>query len=177
MSVGLIDDVVGLARRGASAVCDHATITVAAIIIAATEKMSFRIVAIKNIVADVYTDTEFDPVVLQYVSVLRCHGTLDFYGATRCVDRTSELDQHAVSGGLHDAAPVSRYRWVDKRLSSGLEPGHRNFFVDSDQAAVPGNIRRKNCRQPSFHPVTGHNPSKKYEIRPTVSKHARLRPG
>jgi hypothetical protein len=46
MSVGLIDDVVGLARRGASAVCDHAKITVAAITIAPTEKMSFRIVAI-----------------------------------------------------------------------------------------------------------------------------------
>jgi hypothetical protein len=44
---------------------------------------------------------------------------------------------------------------VDKYLSDGLEPGQRAFLVQTHEAAISGDIRRKHRRQPPFHAFVG----------------------
>jgi hypothetical protein len=47
------------------------------------------------------------------IGVLPGHSALNFDGATRCVHGASELDQHAVAGGLDDAATMLGDRRIE----------------------------------------------------------------
>ena len=51
------------------------------------------------------------------VRVLLGHAALNFDGTSRCIDGAGKLDQHAVAGGLDDAAAMFGDCGVDKRLS------------------------------------------------------------
>ena len=86
---------------------------------------------------------------------MRGHATLDFDRTSRRVNGAGELDQHAVTGRLDDAASMGGYCGVDEGLSERLEPGQRAFLVGTHQAAIPGDIRRQNRRQSPFHALGG----------------------
>ena len=45
---------------------------------------------------------------------------------------------------------------VNKGLSDSLEPGQRAFLVSTHQAAITGDIRRQNRRQPSINAFAAH---------------------
>jgi hypothetical protein len=114
-----------------------------------------NIVVIDDDVADVNADAEFDPGILRYIGVLPGHAALDFDGATRCVHGAGEFDQHAVAGGLDDAATMPGDRRIEQCFPQCLQLGQRAFFVAAHQTAVAGDIRRQYCRQPPFHAFAG----------------------
>jgi hypothetical protein len=94
-------------------------------------------------------DAEFDPLMLRQGGVLLGHAALDHEGTARGVDGAGKLDQHAVTGGLDDAASMSGYRGVDQGFPGGLEPRQRAFLVGSHQPAVTGDIRSQHrCQSP-----------------------------
>ena len=72
------------------------------------------IVVVDDDVADVNADAKFDPRVLRHVGVLLGHGALDFDRATRRIDGAREFDQHAVAGGLDDAAAMRGDGGIDE---------------------------------------------------------------
>ena len=53
-------------------------------------------------------DTKLDPPILRRVGILVCHAVLNFYGATRCIDRACKLDQHAVASRLDYSSAMLR---------------------------------------------------------------------
>jgi hypothetical protein len=74
-------------------------------------------------------DTELNPPVLRHIGVLRGHATLDVNGTAGSLHGASELDQHAVSSGLDDAAMMFGDGGVDERFPERLELRQRAFFV------------------------------------------------
>jgi hypothetical protein len=52
---------------------------------------------INDDVADVNADAKLDTAIFGNYSITLSHGTLDFHGATGCVDRTGKLDQSTVA--------------------------------------------------------------------------------
>jgi len=111
-----------------------------------------NVAVVEDDISDVNTDAKFNSDVLRNVSVLSGHSALDFGGAPRRVYGAGEFDQHAVAGGLDDAASMLGDRRIEKRLPQCLELRERAFLVTTHQTAVAGNIRRQHSRQPSFHP-------------------------
>ena len=116
-----------------------------------------NIVVIDDDVADVDADAEFDARVLRHVGVLRGHAALDFDRAAHRIDGAGELHQHAVAGGLDDAAAMRGDTGIDQRLAQRLSVGERAFLVATHQAAVAGDIRRQHRRQPPFHALAGQD--------------------
>jgi len=77
---------------------------------------------------------------------LNGHAALYLHRATRCINGAGELNQHAVAGGLYDAASMRCDSRIDKRLSKRLESGERAFFVSAHKKAIAGDIRRQHSR-------------------------------
>jgi hypothetical protein len=100
------------------------------------------IVVVDDDVADVNADAEFDPEFLQYIGVLPGHATLNFDGASRCINGTGKLDQHAVASCLDDASAMFGDCGIDERLSERLELRKRAFLIAAHQTAIAGDIRR-----------------------------------
>jgi hypothetical protein len=100
------------------------------------------------------TDPEFDPHVLWDVSVVHCHGTLDFDRAAGSIDGTGEFHKHTVPGGLDDASTMGSYGRVNKSFSGRFEPAQSAFLVGTHEAAISGDISRQHRRQSPFYPVT-----------------------
>jgi hypothetical protein len=105
------------------------------------------VVIVEDDVTDVNANAEFDPDIPRHTRVLTGHAALYLHRATRCIDGTGELSQHAVAGGLYDAASMQCDFGIDKRLPKRLELGERTFFVSAHQKAIAGNIRRQYSRQ------------------------------
>ena len=79
-----------------------------------------NIVVVDDDVADVNADAKFDPEFRRHAGVLLGHLPLDFHRTARRIDCACELDQHAVAGGLDDAAAVAGDSGIDKRSSERL---------------------------------------------------------
>src|ERR1700731_3467417 len=79
-----------------------------------------NIVVVDDDIADMNTDAKFDPEFRRYADVLLGHLALDRHSTARCIDCAGELDQHAIAGGLDDAAAVGGDPRIDKRLSKRL---------------------------------------------------------
>ena len=75
------------------------------------------IVVVDDDVADVDADAKFDPLVLRHVGVLLGHAALDFDRAADGIDGAGEFHQHAVAGGLDDAAAMRSDSGINKGLS------------------------------------------------------------
>src|SRR5205085_1659018 len=106
-----------------------------------------NVVVVKNDVADVNADAEFDPEIEWHRLVLSGHAALYLHRATRGINGAGELDQHAIAGSLDDADPIGCDCRIDKRLSKHLELGERSFFVPPHQTAIACDICSQNSRQ------------------------------
>ena len=85
------------------------------------------------------------------------HRTLHLDGEGDGIDHAGEFEQHAVAGGLDDAAVMLGYRRIDQFPAMRLERGERPDLVDAHQAAVPDHIGGQNCGEPALHarpPIT-----------------------
>ncbi len=95
--------------------------------------------------------------VLRYRRVLLGHAALNFDGTAYRIDGAGKLDQHAVAGGLDDAAAMLGDSGVNEGLSDRLEPSQRAFLVGPHETAIPGDIRRQHRRQSPFYALAGHD--------------------
>jgi hypothetical protein len=100
------------------------------------------IVVVDDNIADVNADAKLDPIVLGSICILLGHAALNFDGASRCIDGTGKLDQHAVAGRLDDASAMLSYFGIDECFSERLEMSKRALLVGSHQAAIASDIRR-----------------------------------
>ena len=111
------------------------------------------IVVVDDDVADMDADPEFNPDIWRDVGILRGHGALNFDRAAGGIDGAGEFHQHAIAGGLDDAAAMRGDRGINKGFSGRLEPGQSAFLVRTHEAAISGDIRRQHRRQSPFYPV------------------------
>src|SRR5262249_38742710 len=88
------------------------------------------IVVLDDHVAQIDAEAKLDPPCRRDVGVASRHAALNFRGAHHRIDNAAELDQHAVAGGLDDAAVVLRYGGIDELKPMGLEPRERSPLVD-----------------------------------------------
>ena len=129
---------------------------------------------IANINADAENDTGTTAGVGSTSVVASGHRRLDGHRAVYRVHGTGELHQHAVTRCLDDTPVVRGNRWINHLTSMSLQCPQRHDVVYAHQTAVAYDIRRKNSRQPSFHPLSGQKKPLKLQIQPGSSKHARL---
>ena len=80
-----------------------------------------NIVVVDDDVADMDADAKFDPEFGRHVDIPLRHRALDFHRTARRIDGTGELDQHAVAGGLDDAAAMRGDAGIDQRLPQHLQ--------------------------------------------------------
>jgi hypothetical protein len=74
------------------------------------------------------------------------HAALNFDGASRCIDGTGKLDQHAIASRLDNVSTMLNDFGIDDRFSEGFETSKRAFLVGTHQAAIASDIRRQNGR-------------------------------
>src|SRR5947199_212206 len=84
------------------------------------------------------------------------HRSLKFRRTARGIDRTGELDQHAISSRFDDATALSANSRVNQRLPERLELFQRAFLVDTHQSAIACNVGRKHRRESPFDTIAGH---------------------
>ena len=99
-------------------------------------------------VAEVDADPELDPARRRNVRVAPRHSALDFGGALHGVGNALEFHQHAVAGGLDDAALALGDRGVEELDPVGLEPREGARLVGFHEPAVTDHVSRENRRQP-----------------------------
>ena len=112
------------------------------------DAVAINIVVVADDVADVDADAELDAPIGWHIGIAFGHAALDFDGAAHSIDDADEFHQHAVAGGLDDAAPVLGDLGIDQFLAMRLELAKRAFLVDAHQPAVAGDVARENRGQP-----------------------------
>ena len=68
------------------------------------------------------------------------HRALHFDRATHRIDDAGEFNQHAVAGGLDDAAAVLLDLVIDQLMAHRFEAFERTFLVRPHQPRIAGNI-------------------------------------
>jgi hypothetical protein len=104
------------------------------------------VIVVEDDVADVNANPELNPNTRRHARVLIGYTLLYLHRAPCGIDGAGELDQHAVAGGLYDAASMRCDRGIDKCLPESLELGECAFFVSAHQKAIAGDIRRQYSR-------------------------------
>src|SRR5262249_54097991 len=86
----------------------------------------------------------------------------DIKSTAHSVHDRGELDENAVTGGLHDPPAVFGDLGVHESPAMGLELGERAFFVSTHQAAVASHIGCQEGCEPSLYTLAGQGmrPSK-----------------
>ena len=108
---------------------------------AVAEDVSF----INDDIADVNADAKLDTAIFGNCGITLSHGTLDFHGATGCVDRTRKFDQSTVARCLDHTTTVFCDLGIDQFSAPSLKGCESTFLVDAHQAAIARNIGRKDC--------------------------------
>jgi hypothetical protein len=84
--------------------------------------------------------SKLNPPVLRHLSIAFGHPSLNFDSTTQRIHEAGELNEHAVSGGLHDPASVLGDLRVYEFPPMSLQLCERAFFVSAHQAAVASHI-------------------------------------
>jgi hypothetical protein len=92
----------------------------------------------------VYTDAQFDALVLRYRCIALDHAALDLNGAAGGIHGTCELNQDAIAGPLDDPAPIICDLWFQELAPMGIEPRKRTLLIGPHQAAVAGYVASEN---------------------------------
>ena len=110
------------------------------------------VVALDDDVAEIDADAELDAAVLRHIGVALGHAALHLDRAAHRVDDAGELDQHAVAGGLDDAAAVLGDLGIDKLAAQAFS----RSSVPSSSAPISGYSPRHRPRgRPQERPRAG----------------------
>ena len=77
-------------------------------------------------------------------------------GAAHRVEDAREFDEHAVAGGLDDAALPERDLGIDQIATQGFETRERPFLVRFHEPAVPDHIGGEDGGKPALGTFFGH---------------------
>ena len=110
-----------------------------------------------TLTTDMNTDAEFDPKLRRHAGIADRHFLLDNNRASRGVDRAAEFDQHAIAGGLDNAAAMAGDRRVHQRLPVCLQLRQRALLVTAHQPAIAGDVSRQHRRQSPIQMLAGQN--------------------
>jgi hypothetical protein len=102
-------------------------------------------------VADMDADAERDLLRLGHRGVALRHAPLDLNGTAEGVHYARELNQHAVSGGLHDPTAVFGDLGVYESPAVRLELCKRALLVNAHQPAVSSDISRQDGCEASLY--------------------------
>jgi hypothetical protein len=75
------------------------------------------------------------------------HAVLHLDGTANGIDHTSELNEDAIAHPLNDAAMMHCDGGIDQIAAERAQPGKRPVLVGTRKLAVPGYVRRENCRE------------------------------
>ncbi len=114
-----------------------------------------NIVVVEDDVADMDADAKLDPELGRHVDIPLRHRALHFHRTARRIDGAGELDQHAVAGGLDDAAVMRGDAGIDQGLPEHLQLGQRALLVTAHQPAIAGDVSRQHRRQSPIHALAG----------------------
>ena len=117
------------------------------------DPVAIDIVVLDDNVADVDANAELDAPIIGDAGVAIRHTRLHGDGALHGIDDAAELDQHAVTCRLDDAAVALRDFGVDELLSMGFRVGQGAHLIGTHEAAEADHIGGQNCRQSSFDSV------------------------
>ena len=85
------------------------------------DAVTVDVAAIGDEVAEIDPDPKGDAFVFRHLGIALEHRPLDLDGATHRIDDAREFDQHAVAGGLDDAAVMLADFRVDKLAAMRLQ--------------------------------------------------------
>jgi hypothetical protein len=109
-----------------------------------------NVAVVQDDVADMNADPQFDPLGRRDIEIGAGHRQLDIDRATRGIDRAGKFRQHAVAGGLDDAAAMLGDFRIDQADPMMFELRERALLVQPHQPAVTGDIGSQDGRQPSI---------------------------
>ena len=93
-----------------------------------------------TIIAEIDADAQFDAAVSPDAGVALGHRLLHRDRAADRIDDAGKLHQHAVAGGLDDAAPVLGDLRIEELMAQRLEAFERAFLVRPHQPRIPRHI-------------------------------------
>jgi hypothetical protein len=114
------------------------------------DAVAIEVVALDDHVAEVDADAQFDVVIRANARVSLGHRLLHRDRAAHRIDDTGELDQHAVAGGLDDAAMVLGDFRIDQLPPQRLEAFERAFLIHPHQPRIPRHIGGKDRGEATF---------------------------
>ena len=106
-------------------------------------------------VANVNADFEFNPSVVSDVMVALGQGALDFDGALRRFQRTTEFDEERVTDGF-DLGAVKAGKNFPQQLAMFFEQRERELIVALGHRAVAHHVGEHNRGQPSLFVIGAH---------------------
>ena len=137
-----------------------------------------NVVVVDDDVADMDADAKREAAVLRHGR--RCASAMRALNVDRAahgVDGAGEFDQHAVAGGLDDAAAMFGDFRIDQRAPAVLEPRQSSLFVAPHEPAVTDDVRRKNGRQTALHAGACHTLSSIETRTPAARPQLYIAPG
>src|ERR1700731_1498563 len=108
------------------------------------------VVVLDDHVAEIDADAKLYPPRRRDVRVASRHPALDLRGAQHRVGDAVELDQHAVAGGLDDAAAVLRDSRIDQLDPMGLETRECPRLVDLHEPTVADHVGGEDRSEPAL---------------------------
>jgi hypothetical protein len=107
-------------------------------------------------IAKVDANAKTDALYLRQIGIAVLHPSLDDDGTAYGVDDRGKLDQHAVAGGLKDAAAMLVDHGVNQFAPVALQNGERLFLVRTHQPRIFDHIGAEDRRQPPLYPFLRH---------------------
>ena len=108
------------------------------------------VVVLNDHVAEIDADAELHPSRRRDIRVASRHPALNLGRAQHGVGNAMELDEHAVAGGLDDAAVVLGDGRIDQLDPMGLETRKRARLVNLHESAVADHVGGKDRCEPSL---------------------------
>ena len=117
------------------------------------DTVAVYVVPVGDHVAEIDPDPEGDAFVLGLPGIAVDHRPLYLDGAPHRIDHTRKFHQHAIAGGLDDAAAMLPDLRVDELAAVRFQAIEGAFLFGSHQARVTGHIGREDRRKAT---ISGH---------------------
>jgi hypothetical protein len=107
-------------------------------------------------VTEIDPDTEYDPLILGHRPIAFGHRPLHRDRAGDGFNQAGELNQDAISRGLHNATLMLGDFRIDQFAALCSEPGQKPGLVLAHQPAVPSHIGREDSGEAALDPLFAH---------------------